>query len=58
MTEEHPPAEVEIRIRHRGRSITVTRTQKVDRLGRPSETLAETVKGAVADVQPWVRRPA
>lgn len=50
------PAVVEVRVKHKGHEFTVTRRQEADRIGRPTESVAETMRAATADAQAWIRR--
>ncbi len=36
--------------------ITITKRQATDRLGRPTETVTQTMRAATADAQAWIRR--
>ncbi len=53
-----PPAVVEITVRYKGNEITVRKIQATDRLGRPIERAADTMRKAAADAQAWIRRNA
>lgn len=50
------PATIEVRVKHKGHEFVVTRRQATDRLGRPAESVADTMRAATADAQAWIRR--
>lgn len=53
---DQPPATVEVRIKHKGHELVITRRQATDRIGRPAESVSDTMRAATADAQAWIRR--
>lgn len=50
------PGQVTVTVQHNGNEFRTTRRQAVDRLGRPTEHLVETIEAATEDARAWVRR--
>lgn len=53
---DQSPAIIEVRVKHRGHELVLSRKQETDRLGRPAESVADTMRAAAADAQAWIRR--
>lgn len=47
---------IEIHVYTRDNELTVLKRQPVDKLGRPTKSMAEVLEAAASDAQAWLRR--